>query len=195
MSVLVQRVVADVEVGGVDQPVGRQARPARATRRRHRQWLLADDVPTCGKDAFTRGRWRSLGEVTWTASTAGSSRSASSDGRPAGPSAPPAPRSGCSRGRRAPDADPAQCFDMHRADRPVPITAAPMSAISSCHVHPAGARASSGRGPVRNPGRSLLGRCTDFSATNPTLRTLGRTASMSRSRTSAPGSSSSSIGG
>src|SRR6185436_6717918 len=53
VGVLVERVVADVEVGGVDKPApgGKLDQLARLGSR-HRQRLLADDVPASGKDGL-----------------------------------------------------------------------------------------------------------------------------------------------
>ena len=82
VGVLVERVEADVEVGGVDEAGSRpRARPARptpppsspaASRRRRAGRRRGSPAPAA--------TWRSLGEVTWTTSTVGSSRRSSSDG-------------------------------------------------------------------------------------------------------------------
>ena len=79
--VLVERVEADVEVDRVDEAAcrGLRRRGSRGLRGRHRQRLLADDVLAGREDRRACGTCRWFGEVTWTTSTAGSSRISSSE--------------------------------------------------------------------------------------------------------------------
>ena len=80
-GVLVQRVVADVEVDRVDEAAGRRrSRPGRSTPRTSaRAASRRRRGARTSRTAIDWLTWRSLGEVTWTTSTVGSASSSSSE--------------------------------------------------------------------------------------------------------------------
>ena len=121
MGVLVERVVADVEVGGVDQAGrGGEGDQLARLRRRHRQRLLADDVAAGGEDGL---RLRQV-EVVGRGDVDRVDRRVVEERLERGVRARDAERLGPGRAtfRGAaehaadPDADAAQGFDVDRAD-------------------------------------------------------------------------------
>ena len=125
-GVLVERVVAEVEVDRVDQ-AGRA--PPRSTSSADSAAVIASGFShtTClpaSRIARAWGTWRWLGEVTWTTSTAGSSRTASRRGIARGDAQRSGSRRAALRGAAEDaadlDADAAQRLDVDRADEARP---------------------------------------------------------------------------